>query len=83
LPFVYAIDRNTSNLVAVRHYERLKERLENAHLPATAYNIALAWNGGIGAVISGRAPRVARDYAQRAANLAGLFQRNAAVADSR
>lgn len=69
-PFVQAIDRETSDSVAVRHYEWLKRGLEAARLSATPYNIALAWNGGLTAAIAGRAPRAAHDYAQRACNLA-------------
>ena len=72
-PFARAIDRRASDDVAVKHYEWLKRGLEGAGLPATAYNIALAWNGGLNAAVLGRAPAVARDYAERAANLAGAF----------
>ena len=70
VPFERALDRGTSDIIAVQHYEWIKERLEEARVAATPYNIALAWNGGVKAVIAGRSPRVAHDYAQRAANLA-------------
>jgi hypothetical protein len=76
VPFRQAIERETSDTVAVKHYEWLKRGLEAARLPATPYNIALAWNGGLGAVISGRSPRVAHDYAQRAANLAATYEQS-------
>ena len=69
-PFVQALDRRASDEVAVKHYEWLKRRLEGAGLPATCYNIALAWNGGLEATVLGRAPAVAHDYADRATNLA-------------
>lgn len=72
-PFYHALDRTESDAVALKHFEWLRQQLEVARLPATPYNIALAWNGGIGAAVSGRAPRAARNYAQRAANLAGEF----------
>ena len=75
LPFSRALDRRYSDLIAVEHYEYLKRQLEAARVPATPYNIALAWNGGLTGAISGRAPRAARDYAQRAANLAATFER--------
>ncbi len=75
IPFSQALDRRTSDIVAVQHYEWLKERLVAAGKPATPYNIALAWNGGINAAISGRAPRVAHSYAQRAVNLATVFEK--------
>jgi hypothetical protein len=74
-PFARALDRTLSDYVAARHYDWLKQRLEVARVPATTYNIALAWNGGVRAAISGRAPRAARWYAQRAANLAAEFAR--------
>lgn len=73
IPFQQAIHRETSDNVAVMHYEWIKKSLEAARKPATPYNIALAWNGGVSAAISGRAPRAARDYAQRAANLAASY----------
>lgn len=73
MPFSQAIDRASSDVVAVKHYEWIKRSLEEARVAPTPYNIALAWNGGIGAVIAGRSPRVSHDYAQRATNLARLF----------
>lgn len=80
LPFIYAIDRRASDAVAVRHYERIKQDLANAGVPATTYAIALVWNGGMGAALRGRrAPRAARDYAERASNLAAALD-GAAVA---
>jgi hypothetical protein len=82
-PFEQAVDRSRSDFVANRHYDWLKGRLEQAHLPVTTYNVALAWNAGLGAVVSGRASRSARDYAQRAVNLATLRQKSAAVASAR
>lgn len=69
-PFVRAIDRETADEVAVRHYEWIKRGLESARIPANAYTIALAWNGGLAAAVAGKSPRAAHDYAQRAANLA-------------
>lgn len=73
IPFQRALDKGASDVVAVKHYEWLKRGLEAANVPATSYNIALAWNGGLSAVIAGRSPLVAHDYAQRAANLAASF----------
>jgi hypothetical protein len=70
-PFQQALDRETSDRVAVRHYDWLKRGLEQAGLPVTTYNIALAWNGGLAAVIAGTSPHVAHDYAERVVNLAG------------
>ena len=70
LPFNRALDRETSDSIAIKHYEWIKRGLEAASMPPTPYYIALAWNSGLKAVTSGRSPRVAHDYAQRAANLA-------------
>jgi hypothetical protein len=73
VPFQQAIDRTTSDMVAVKHYEWIKRGLESAGVAATPYNIALAWNSGLQAAVSGRSPRVAHDYAQRASNLAAAY----------
>lgn len=79
VPFARAIDRRVSDDVAIRHYEWLKRGLEGAGLMATPYNIALAWNGGLEAVVRGCSPAVAHDYAQRATNLASGFDRPVAA----
>jgi hypothetical protein len=73
IPFREALDRSTSDDIAIKHYEWIKRGLEAAQVPATPYYIALAWNGGLSAAISGRSPRVAHEYAQRAANLAAAI----------
>lgn len=72
-PFSHALNRRASDDVAVRHYEWLKQQIESHGIPGSAYNIALAWNGGLGAVLRGQSPQAARDYAQRASNLAWSF----------
>lgn len=73
VPFACALERRASDEVAIKHYEWLKQGLERAGLPATTYTIALAWNGGLNAAVRGRAQARARDYAERAANLANAF----------
>lgn len=73
VPFERANDRQISDTVAVRHYEYLKRGLESARVPVTPYQIALAWNSGLGAVIAGSSPRVSHNYATRAANLVSAF----------
>jgi hypothetical protein len=78
-PFHRALDREAADRVAVKHYEWLKRGLERAGVPATAYNIALAWNGGLSATINRRAPRVAHDYAQRAENIAGVISARTSI----
>ena len=82
-PFAKALDRSTSDAIAIRHYEWITRQLQAARMPATPYNIALAWNGGVSAAISGRAPKAAHGYAQRAANLTAVFLQRNAYATSR
>jgi hypothetical protein len=77
-PFRHALNRQASDYVAVCHYEWLKDQIESHGLSGSAYNIALAWNGGLGAVLRGHSPRAARDYAQRASNLARSFDETTA-----
>jgi hypothetical protein len=79
-PFARALDRATADRVAERHYEWLRRGLARAGLPVSPYNIALAWNSGLGAVVSGRAPRVAHRYAERAENLAVVLQQERSLA---
>ncbi|MES2696980.1 MAG: hypothetical protein V4773_26185 [Verrucomicrobiota bacterium] len=76
-PFHKAITREESDVVAVKHYEWLKQGLVRNGLEATPYNIALAWNGGLSAAVNGKSPRVAHDYASRAANLASTYRARA------
>jgi hypothetical protein len=78
IPFYRAVDKSVSDVIAVRHYEWLKRGLERARLPASPYNIALAWNSGLAATVAGRSPRVAHRYAERARNLADEFDRSGA-----
>lgn len=81
-PFARALDRAQSDRVAVQHYEWLKKGLERAGLPVTPYNIALAWNGGLEAVVLGRVVAASHDYARRAETLAEIYdgRRNAVAA---
>lgn len=72
-PFTQALNRTMSDLVAEKHYEWIKRGLQRARVPATSYNIALAWNSGVAAVVNRRAPRAAHRYAQRAVNLLATF----------
>ena len=69
-PFAEAIDRQASDEVAIRHYEWLKATLVRGGVEPSTYNIALAWNAGVNAVLKGRAPAIAHDYATRVTNLA-------------
>lgn len=70
-PFRLALDRKTADAVAVLHYDWIKRGLERAGLPASVYNIALAWNVGLAATIAGKFSEGSQDYAQRVTNLVG------------
>ena len=83
IPFHQAVDRETSEQIAVRHYEWIKRGLEVARKPATPYYIALAWNGGLSAAVAGKSPRAAHNYAERAANLAVALHEDQVVASAR
>ena len=77
-PFSQAIDRSVSDEVAVQHYEWLKSALVRAGMEPSVYNIAMAWNAGIGSVIRGTVPSVARNYASRVENIANDLNRRLA-----
>lgn len=79
-PFSEATNRRSSDEVALRHYEWLKTTLAGAGVEPSTYNIALAWNAGATAVITGRAPASSHDYASRVENLATAMNSSAQVA---
>src|SRR3954462_10516774 len=64
-PFRQAIQREVAAEVAVKHYEWIKRSFEQAGVEPTAFNIAMAWNCGAEAVITGRVPTVSYQYAER------------------
>lgn len=68
-PFHQAIQRAVADEVAVKHYEWIKRTLERAGAEASVFNIAMAWNCGVEAVLTGRAPSISYNYAQRVSNL--------------
>ncbi len=68
-PFSRAVLREQADAVAVRHYEWIKDGLRDVGIDPNPYNIALAWNCGLGAVKSGRIPAVSYRYAERVQNL--------------
>jgi hypothetical protein len=76
-PFTMAIDRNTADEVAILHYEWIKQGLIDAGIDPTTFNIAMAWNCGLGAVKAGRVPTVTYQYAEQVTNLAEMFGRKA------
>ncbi|MDB6170002.1 MAG: hypothetical protein JWM88_2866 [Verrucomicrobia bacterium] len=70
VPFYRANERKSSDEVAVRHYEWIKNGLVRAGIEITPYTIALAWNGGLTAAIRGNVTVGTRDYAARVSNMA-------------
>jgi hypothetical protein len=69
-PFEEALNRDTSERVALRHYDWICRGLLRNGMEETPYNIGLAWNGGLMAAVQGRASAAAQDYAERVSNLA-------------
>jgi hypothetical protein len=73
-PFRQAIQREVADEVAVKHYEWIKRTFLKAGVEPSAFNIAMAWNCGVEAVLSGRAPSVSYNYAERVSNLVETFR---------
>lgn len=69
VPFSRAIQREQADAVAVAHYEWIADGLREVGIDPNPFNIALAWNCGLGAVKSGRIPAVSYGYAERVQNL--------------
>jgi len=70
VPFSRAVERPVSDAVAVKHYEWIKRGLVRNGVEATPYNVALAWNAGLAAAISGSVQDATRSYAERVSNVA-------------
>ena len=75
-PFPMAVQREHADEVAIIHYEWLRRGLERNGLAANSYNIALAWNAGLGAVVNGRVGSRTRGYASQVVNLVEELNRN-------
>jgi hypothetical protein len=73
-PFSQAVQKAVADEVAVKHYEWIKRIFERAGVEPNAFNIALAWNCGVDAVLAGRAPSASYNYAERVNNLVGAFK---------
>lgn len=80
VPFSQAVNRAHADVVAVKHYEWIKRGLIRAGIDPSPFNVALAWNCGLGAVISGRVPTVTYRYAEQVTNLVESFQQRPKVA---
>lgn len=76
-PFNMANDRAAADEVAIAHYEWLKRGLVNAGVDANTYNIAMAWNCGLTAVVEGRIPAASYRYAEQVTNLTDGITRHA------
>lgn len=68
-PFSLAVVREHADEVAIKHYDWIKRGLTAAGIDPSPFNIALAWNSGLGAVLSGRVPTITYNYAERVHNL--------------
>jgi hypothetical protein len=68
--FDLAENREVANTVAKRHYAWIEAQLKANGIESSPYNVALAWNAGVNAVIRGKMPDVAYDYATRVLNIA-------------
>lgn len=68
-PFGHAVRRDAADEVAVKHYEWIRRGLQAAGIDPNPYNIALAWNSGLTAVVSGRVPTSTYRYAEQVSNL--------------
>jgi hypothetical protein len=73
-PFSQAVQKAVADEVAVKHYEWIKRTFERAGVEPSAFNIAMAWNCGVETVLTGRAPSVSYNYAERVNNLVGAFK---------
>jgi len=71
--FDLAENREVANTVAKRHYAWIEAQLRANGVEPSSYNVALAWNAGVNAVIRGSAPAVANDYATRVLNIAATL----------
>jgi hypothetical protein len=72
-PFSEALNRTSADEVAARHYEWIRIGLVGAGIDPNPYNIALAWNCGLGAVVGGRVPASSYQYAEQVTNLVASF----------
>lgn len=78
--FQLAVVREHADEVAVKHYEFIRRGLRDAGIEPTPFNIALAWNSGLGAVQRGQVPVVSYHYAERVTNLVESQRTRRAVA---
>jgi hypothetical protein len=80
-PFSLATNRAVADEVAVKHYEWIRQALQRAGVDPNPYNIAMAWNCGVSAVVAGRVPDASYSYAERVSNLVETFKERTPVAE--
>lgn len=68
-PFAMARQERWGRECARRHVAWLQRELARAGAHPSVFNLALAYNAGLGRALSGRAPERAYDYARRVENL--------------
>lgn len=68
-PFSEARKEGPAYACAVKHLAWLRAGLVKAGTDDNAFNLALCWNAGLTATITGRAPQISYDYAVRVSNL--------------
>jgi hypothetical protein len=74
-PFSLAVERAHADEVAVLHYEWLRRGLIRNGIEPSAYNISLAWNAGLSAVVNNRVPARTHRYAEQVVNIVAEIQR--------
>lgn len=73
-PAVVASSGGYGQHAAEKHLRLLEKQLLAAGVSVQPFNLALAWNAGIGAVQRGQAPMAAYDYALRVRNLCAVLE---------
>lgn len=66
--FRLARNPEVARTVAERHYDWIVKEFRRHGIEPTAYNVALAWNAGVSAVLSGRYTADSVDHALRVRN---------------
>lgn len=80
LPYDLAEHEIYARPVAVAHLTWLRDNLRRRGLAINSYNLALAWNAGLTAAVTGRTKPSHRDYASRVRNLVDDQHRGSSLA---
>ncbi len=65
LPATWAAYRGTARQRAETHLIKLRRDLARLGVDPSPFNLALCWNAGLTATVTGRAPEKSYDYARR------------------